>query len=213
MNKNSDNYFVATGSLPGLKGIAHRVLRRCGAGIVAYTAVAHAYRFKIYVKLTSLVSIVPLTTKLFLVYWRKLSTNFQIQSSLEPLNIQYNLSTQQAIEWSGVLLKIFDVGERMAVIRILLHLITDIPLRFGILPALKSSTHHSAIIFISPRLGASIINRMVDFNGLVWRSGSSIIISFVVLFMGVGLINMRSPSRFINLIELSKVILNLKNNG
>jgi Na+/proline symporter len=70
---------------------------------------------------------------IFPAYWVRLRRNFQVQSPLEYLKIRYNLLTQQVIAWSGVLLKIFDVGAKWAAIGILLHVVAGISMMTGIL--------------------------------------------------------------------------------
>jgi Na+/proline symporter len=63
----------------------------------------------------------------------RLRKKHHIQSPLEYLRIRYNLTTQQVLAWSGVILKTFDVGAKWAAIGILLKVVADIPLTTGIL--------------------------------------------------------------------------------
>jgi len=134
-SKNSEDYFVAGGKLPWwLAGISHHVSGHSGAVFVAYAAVAYTYGFTMYIWWAFPVGVVIIASaKVFPVYWVRLRKNFQIQSPLEYLKVRYNLSTQQLIACSGVLLKIFDVGAKWAAIGILLHVVAGIPMTAGIL--------------------------------------------------------------------------------
>ncbi|MEJ7914515.1 MAG: Na+:solute symporter, partial [Chitinophagaceae bacterium] len=134
-SKNSEDYFVAGGKLPWwLAGISHHVSGHSGAVFVAYAAVAYTHGFTIFVWWALPVALVIIATaKIFPVYWVRLRKELQIQSPLEYLSIRYNVATQQIIAWTGVLLKIFDVGAKWAAIGILLHVVAGISMTTGIL--------------------------------------------------------------------------------
>lgn len=134
-NKNAEDYFVAGGSLPWwLSGISHHVSGYSGAVFVAYAGLAYTHGFSLYVWWAFTIGItIILTAKIFPVYWVRLRKNFRIQSPLEYLATRYNILTQQIMAWSGVLLKLFDVGAKWAAIAILLNVVTGIPLETGIL--------------------------------------------------------------------------------
>lgn len=134
-SKNSEDYFVAGGKLPWwLAGISHHVSGHSGAVFVAYAAVAYTHGFTMYMWWAFPVAIVIISTaKLFPVYWMRLRKELQIQSPLEYLSIRYNVLTQQIVAWSGVLLKVFDVGAKWAAIGILLHVVAGISMTTGIL--------------------------------------------------------------------------------
>lgn len=134
-SKNSEDYFVAGGKLPWwLAGISHHVSGHSGAVFVAYAAVAYTHGFTMYMWWAFPVGIVIIASaKIFPVYWVRLRKNFQIQSPLEYLSVRYNITTQQIVAWSGVLLKVFDVGAKWAAIAILLHVVAGISMTTGIL--------------------------------------------------------------------------------
>jgi SSS family solute:Na+ symporter len=134
-SKNSEDYFVAGGKLPWwLAGISHHVSGHSGAVFVAYAAVAYTHGFTMYMWWAFPVAIVIISTaKIFPVYWVRLRRELQIQSPLEYLSIRYNVLTQQIVAWSGVLLKVFDVGAKWAAIGILLHVVAGISMTTGIL--------------------------------------------------------------------------------
>jgi Na+/proline symporter len=60
-------------------------------------------------------------------------SRLQVASPLEYLKDRYNLPTQQALAWSGVLLKIVDVGAKWAAIATLLSVFTGITITQGII--------------------------------------------------------------------------------
>lgn len=134
-SKNSEDYFVAGGKLPWwLAGISHHVSGHSGAVFVAYAAVAYTHGFTMYMWWAFPVAIVVIATaKIFPVYWVRLRKQLLIQSPLEYLSVRYNVLTQQIVAWSGVLLKIFDVGAKWAAIGILLHVVAGVPMTPGIL--------------------------------------------------------------------------------
>ena len=134
-SKNSEDYFVAGGKLPWwLAGISHHVSGHSGAVFVAYAAVAYTHGFTMYMWWAFPVAVVIIgTAKIFPVYWVRLRKELQIQSPLEYLSIRYNVITQQIVAWTGVLLKVFDVGAKWAAIGILLHVVAGIPMTTGIL--------------------------------------------------------------------------------
>jgi SSS family transporter len=134
-SKNSEDYFVAGGKLPWwLAGISHHVSGHSGAVFVAYAAVSYTHGFTMYMWWALPVALVIITTsKIFPVYWVRLRQALQVQSPLEYLRIRYNVVTQQIVAWSGVLLKVFDVGAKWAAIGILLHVVAGISMTTGIL--------------------------------------------------------------------------------
>lgn len=134
-NKNADDYFVAGGNLPWwLSGISHHVSGYSGAVFVAYAAIAYTHGFTVYVWWALTIGLTILASaKIFPVRWVRLRKKFHIQSPLEFLARRYNILTQQIMAWSGVLLKLFDIGAKWASIAILLNVFTGISLPIGIL--------------------------------------------------------------------------------
>jgi SSS family solute:Na+ symporter len=133
-NQNAEDYFVAGGTLPWwLSGISHHVSGYSGAVFVAYAALAYTHGFSLYIWWAFTIGIVIVATaKIFPVFWVRLRKKFQIQSPLEFLATRYNLLTQQIMAWTGVVLKLFDVGAKWAAIAILLNVFTGISLPAGI---------------------------------------------------------------------------------
>ncbi len=134
-SRNAEDYFVAGGKLPWwLAGISHHVSGHSGAVFVAYAAVAYTHGFSVFTWWAFPVgAVIVASAGIFPVYWVRLRKKHLIQSPLEYLRIRYNLTTQQLLAWSGVILKTFDVGAKWAAIGILLKVVADIPLTTGIL--------------------------------------------------------------------------------
>jgi solute:Na+ symporter, SSS family len=134
-NKNPEDYFVAGGKLPWwLSGISHHVSGYSGAVFVAYAALAYTHGITVYFWWAFTIGVTVLASaRVFPVLWVRLRKQFQIQSPLEFLKVRYNLWTQQIMAWSGVLLKLFDIGAKWASIAILLNVFTGVSLSVGIL--------------------------------------------------------------------------------
>lgn len=133
-NKNAEDYFVAGGALPWwLSGISHHVSGYSGAVFVAYAGLAYTHGISLYVWWAFTIGFTIIASaKIFPVFWVRLRKKFLIQSPLEFLATRYNLLTQQIMAWTGVLLKLFDVGAKWAAIAILLNVFTGVSLPVGI---------------------------------------------------------------------------------
>lgn len=134
-NRDSRDYFTLGGKMPWwLSGISHHVSGYSGAVFVAYAGLAYTHGFSIYVwwSLTVGLSIL-VTASVFPVRWVRLRQKFSVQSPLEYLAKRYGVRTQLIIAWSGVILKLFDVGAKWAAIAILLKVFTGLPIHIGIL--------------------------------------------------------------------------------
>lgn len=134
-NTNAADYFVASGKLPWwLSGISHHVSGYSGAVFVAYAGLAYTHGFSVYVWWALTIGIgMLLTINVFPVRWVRLREKYDIQSPLEYLRVRYDMPTQQIMAWSGVLLKLFDVGAKWAAIAILLNVFTGADITTGIL--------------------------------------------------------------------------------
>ena len=127
-------FFVSGGRLPWwLSGISHHVSGYSGAVFVAYAAVAYTHGFTIYIWWAVTITI-SVTVGAFLIAprWARLRNTVGIQSPTEYLRQRYNLPVQQLMAWSGVLLKLFDVGAKWAAIAIILNVFTGLPVWAGI---------------------------------------------------------------------------------
>ncbi|WP_174734403.1 sodium:solute symporter family protein [Mesobacillus harenae] len=133
--KGSDDYFVAGGKLPWwLSGASHHVSGYSGVVFAAYAGIAYSFGFTIYMWWAVAITIsVVIGAYLIAPRWARLRMKLNIESPLEYLSIRYNMPTQQVMAWSGVILKLFDVGAKWTAIAILLNGFTGIPLVAGIL--------------------------------------------------------------------------------
>ena len=135
--KNSADFFTAGGKLPWwLSGVSHHVSGYSGAVFVAYAGIAYTHGFTLYIWWACGVGLATLFAALWIApRWAKLRIKTGIQSPTEYLLARYNLTTQQIIAWSGAIIKIFDVGGKLAAISVLLNVFTGSSLTFGILLA------------------------------------------------------------------------------
>lgn len=132
--KGSSDYFVAGGKIPWwLGGISHHVSGHSGVVFVAYAAIAYNQGFTIYVWWAGSITVACFVgARWFAPRWARLRATHSIESPTEYLSLRYNVATQQLMAWSGVLLKLFDVGAKWASIGILLHGFTGLPIATGI---------------------------------------------------------------------------------
>jgi SSS family solute:Na+ symporter len=130
----SSDYFVAGGNIPWwLGGISHHVSGHSGVVFVAYAAVAYQHGFTLYVWWAgSIVVACVVGAWWFAPKWSRLRAARGIESPTEYLALRFNVPTQQVMAWSGILLKLFDVGAKWASIGILLQGFTGLPVSTGI---------------------------------------------------------------------------------
>ncbi|GET35042.1 sodium-coupled permease [Prolixibacter bellariivorans] len=135
--KNSADFFTAGGKLPWwLSGVSHHVSGYSGAVFVAYAGIAYTHGFTLYIWWACGVGLATLMAAMWVApRWAKLRIKTGIQSPTEYLLARYNLTTQQIIAWSGAIIKVFDVGGKLAAIAVLLNVFTGTSLTVGILLA------------------------------------------------------------------------------
>jgi SSS family transporter len=175
-NKDAKDYFVAGGKMPWwLSGISHHVSGYSGAVFVAYAGLAYTHGFSVYVWWAFTIGFsIIISAKLFPVIWVKLRKKLHIQSPLEYLNTRYNLLTQQIMAWSGVLLKLFDVGAKWAAIAILLNIFTGLSISTGVL-----ITGGISLVYIT--FGGYWAVIMTDFTQFIVQFVGGIVMFVVVL--------------------------------
>lgn len=133
----SADFYTAGGKLPWwLSGISHHVSGYSGVVFVAYAAIAYTHGLTIYIWWAVSIAIALVGTVLFIApRWARLRASTGIQSPTEYLATRYNLPTQQVMAWTGVIVKMFDVGAKWAAIGILLNGFTGLSLELGIILA------------------------------------------------------------------------------
>jgi SSS family solute:Na+ symporter len=133
--KDAGDYFTAGGEMPWwLSGISHHMSGYSTAAFVGYAAIAYTTGFTIYVWWACTIALALLIGyRIFPPRWARLRQRTGMISPLEFLVVRYNLPTQQVLAWSGVLLKIFDIGAKWTATAILLHVFASVPLVYGVL--------------------------------------------------------------------------------
>src|SRR5262245_60269590 len=108
------DFFAAGGKMPWwLSGISHHMSGYSGAVFVAHAGVAYTYGFTLYVWWAIPISL-GILAGAFLIAprWPLLRIRLGMVSPMEYLAVRYNVPAQQLTAWSGVLLKLFDVGAK-----------------------------------------------------------------------------------------------------
>jgi SSS family transporter len=179
-NKDATDYFVAGGKLPWwLSGVSHHVSGYSGAVFVAYAGLAYTSGLSVYVWWAFTIGIsIIVSARLFPAIWVRLRKKLEIQSPLEYLNIRYNLWTQQIMAWSGVLLKLFDVGAKWAAIAILLNVFTGLSIQTGVLIS-------GGISLVYITFGGYWAVILTDFTQFVVQFVGGVVM-FVVVMMHLG---------------------------
>ncbi|MFK0264673.1 sodium:solute symporter family protein [Streptomyces angustmyceticus] len=129
------DFFTAGGKMPWwLSGISHHMSGYSAVMFTGYAGIAYQYGVTSYVTWSFPIAIgIAIGAQLFAGRLNRLRSRLGVASPLEYLKSRYNLPTQQALAWSGVLLKIVDVGAKWAAIATLLSVFTGASLHQGIL--------------------------------------------------------------------------------
>jgi solute:Na+ symporter, SSS family len=131
----TQDFFAAGGKMPWwLSGISHHMSGYSAAVFVAYAGVAYQYGFTLYIWWAIPVSIaIFIGSAVLAPRWSRLRQRLNIESPMEYLATRYNVPTQQLMAWSGVILKVFDVGAKLAAIAVILNVFAGIPMVIGII--------------------------------------------------------------------------------
>ncbi|MDG4858861.1 Na+:solute symporter [Streptomyces sp. T-3] len=132
---NVSDFFTAGGKMPWwLSGISHHMSGYSAVMFTGYAGIAYTYGVTSFVTWSFPIALgIAIGAKLFAPRINRLRSRLHVASPLEYLKNRYNLKTQQALAWSGMLLKIVDVGAKWAAIATLLSVFTGISLNQGIL--------------------------------------------------------------------------------
>jgi Na+/proline symporter len=132
---NVSDFFTAGGKMPWcLSGISHHMSGYSAVMFTGYAAIAYEWGITSYVTWSFPIAIgIAIGANLFAPRLNRVRSRLHVSSPLEYLKNRYNLPTQQALAWSGVLLKIVDVGAKWAAIATLLSVFTGVSLNQGIL--------------------------------------------------------------------------------
>jgi Na+/proline symporter len=128
------DYFTAGGRMPWwLSGISHHMSGYSAVMFTGYAGIAYQYGITSYVTWAFPIALgIAIGARLFAPRLNRLRSRLSVASPLEYLKNRYNLTTQQALAWSGVLLKVVDVGAKWAAIATLLSVFTGVTITQGI---------------------------------------------------------------------------------
>jgi SSS family solute:Na+ symporter len=132
--QDSRDFFLAGGKMPWwLSGISHHMSGYSGAVFVAHAGIAYSYGFSLYMWWALPIAIAIFAGAFVIApRWTALRLKFGIESPMEYLSTRYNVPTQQLMAWSGVILKLFDVGAKWAALAVILNVFAGVPLLYGI---------------------------------------------------------------------------------
>lgn len=131
---NVSDFFTAGGKMPWwLSGISHHMSGYSAVMFTGFAGIAYQYGVTSFVTWSFPIAVgIAIGARLFAPRLNRLRSRLGVASPLEYLKDRYNLGTQQALAWSGVLLKIVDVGAKWAAISTLLSIYTGISITQGI---------------------------------------------------------------------------------
>ncbi|MCZ8511552.1 Na+:solute symporter [Paenibacillus filicis] len=174
------DYFTAGGKMPWwLSGISHHMSGYSAVAFVGYAAVAYTNGFTLYVWWAFPIGVaIFIGSFIFAPRWSRLRDRYQISSPMEYLTTRYNLPVQQVLAWSGVALKIFDVGAKWTAIAIVLQVFTGMPLIVGILLS-------GGVSLIYSTIGGLWADALTDFAQFIIQFVAGIVL-FVVVIIKLG---------------------------
>jgi Na+/proline symporter len=111
---------------------------------------------------------------LFAARWNRLRSKLGVASPLEYLAKRYNVPTQQALAWSGSLLKIFDIAAKWFAVATLLHVFAGLDYNLGILIT-------GAVTLVYCTIGGLWADALTDFGQFVIQAIAAIVMIVVVL--------------------------------
>jgi solute:Na+ symporter, SSS family len=175
VNSVSD-YFTGGGRMPWwLSGISHHMSGYSAAMFVAYAAVAYQYGITIYVwAFFPLAFGTAVGSVLFAGRWNRLRQRYGVASPTEYLARRYNIPTQQALAWSGALLKVFDVAAKWASVAIILNVFTGMSFNTGILVT-------GLVTLVYCTVGGLWADALTDFGQFVIQGIAAVAMIWVVL--------------------------------
>lgn len=178
--KSQKDFFLGGGKVPWwLSGISHHVSGYSGAVFVGYAGIAYMYGFTLYIFWAVGISIALFLGSVTIIpRWPRLRKRLNINSPTEYLKIRYGISAQQITAWSGVLVKLLDVGAKWASIGILLAGFSGLPIWIGIIISGIVSLFYASI-------GGMFADLMTDFaQFIVQICGGTVLFIAVVRELG-----------------------------
>ncbi|GAA1900040.1 sodium:solute symporter family protein [Streptantibioticus ferralitis] len=129
------DFFTAGGKMPWwLSGISHHMSGYSAVMFTGYAGISYQLGVTSFFTWSFPIAIgVFIGARSFAPRLNRVRSRLHVASPLEFLKVRYNMPTQQALAWSGVLLKIVDVGAKWAAIATLLSIFTGASIDQGIL--------------------------------------------------------------------------------
>ena len=170
------DFFTAGGKMPWwLAGISHHMSGYSAVLFVAYAGVAYTTGVTVYFWGFASIGIgVGIGSWLFAARWNRLRSKLGVASPLEYLAKRYNVPTQQALAWSGSLLKIFDIAAKWFAVATLLHVFAGLDYNLGILIT-------GAVTLVYCTIGGLWADALTDFGQFVIQAIAAIVMIVVVL--------------------------------
>src|SRR3954447_24886734 len=170
------DFFTAGGKMPWwLAGISHHMSGYSAVLFVAYAGVAYTSGVTVYFWGFASIGIgVGIGSWLFAARWNRLRAKLGVASPLEYLAQRYNVPTQQALAWSGSLLKIFDIAAKWYAVATLLNVFTGVPYVWGIVLT-------GTVTLVYCTVGGLWADALTDFGQFVIQALAAIVMFWVVL--------------------------------
>ncbi len=170
------DFFTAGGKMPWwLAGISHHMSGYSAVLFVAYAGVAYTDGITVYFWGFASIGIgVGIGSWLFAARWNRLRSKLGVASPLEYLAKRYNVPTQQALAWSGSLLKIFDIAAKWYAVATLLFVFAGVPYVWGIVIT-------GTVTLIYCTVGGLWADALTDFGQFVIQALAAIVMIWVIL--------------------------------
>lgn len=172
---NVSDFFTAGGKMPWwLAGISHHMSGYSAVLFVAYAGVAYTDGVTVYFWGFASIGIgVGIGSWLFAGRWNRLRSKLGVASPLEYLAKRYNVPTQQALAWSGSLLKIFDIAAKWYAVATLLHVFAGVDYNWGILIT-------GTVTLVYCTVGGLWADALTDFGQFVIQAVAAVVMIVVV---------------------------------
>ncbi|WP_037078381.1 sodium:solute symporter family protein [Pseudonocardia spinosispora] len=170
------DFFTAGGRMPWwLAGISHHMSGYSAVLFVAYAGVAYSDGITVYFWGFASIGIgVGIGSWLFAARWNRLRSTLGVASPLEYLAQRYNVPTQQALAWSGSLLKIFDIAAKWYAVATLLNSFAGVPYVWGIVLT-------GTVTLIYCTVGGLWADALTDFGQFVIQGLAALVMIWVIL--------------------------------
>ncbi|MCC5037136.1 Na+:solute symporter [Streptomyces sp. WAC 00631] len=174
--RNVRDFYIAGRKMPWwLAGISHHMSGYSAVMFVAFAGVAYTDGITVYFWAFATIGIgVGIGSWLFAARWNRLSSRLGVASPLEYLARRYNVPTQQALAWSGSLLKVFDVASKWFAVAVLLNSFAGVPLVLGIIIT-------GTVTMIYCTAGGLWADALTDFGQFLIQGLAGLVMLWVVL--------------------------------